>query len=220
MLSDPLDTATTDPAAQQAYRQLERLIVTLELAPGTRITEGHLIARLGLGRTPVREAIQRLAWEGFFDIRPRAGITVAPLHPSDWLRVIDARRGVEIVLAASAARLMTESHAPVLQAAGETMQKAVAAQDVQAFMRADKAMDEAVALVADNPFAARLAGPLQTHSRRFWFRFQATSGLKEAGARHLDLLAAIAARDEERARTKAEDLMGMLRAHARTAATR
>ena len=53
-----------EPAAIRAYRELERLIVTLELAPGSVATESMLIARLALGRTPVREAIQRLAWEG------------------------------------------------------------------------------------------------------------------------------------------------------------
>ena len=57
------------------------------------------------GRDSAREAIQRLAWEGLLEVRPRAGIAVAALHAGDWLRVIDARRGVEIVLARSAARV-------------------------------------------------------------------------------------------------------------------
>ena len=53
-----------EPAAQRAYRALERMIVTLDLSPGGTTTEGALIERLALGRTPVREAIQRLAWDG------------------------------------------------------------------------------------------------------------------------------------------------------------
>ncbi|TIW86763.1 MAG: GntR family transcriptional regulator, partial [Mesorhizobium sp.] len=89
----------SEPAATRAYHVLEHMIVTLELAPASFVTEGALIERLGLGRTPVREAIQRLAWEGLLDVRPRAGIAIAPLHPGDWLRVLDARRGVEVVLA-------------------------------------------------------------------------------------------------------------------------
>ena len=87
--------------------RLEHLIVTLQLAPDSTATEGALIERVGLGRTPVREAIQRLAWEGLLDVRPRSGIVIAPLRPDDWLRVIDARRGVEVVLARSAARFVT-----------------------------------------------------------------------------------------------------------------
>src|SRR5690554_240179 len=92
-----------EPVAAKAYRILERMIVTLELAPGSVVTEGALIARLGLGRTPVREATQRLAWEGLMEVRPRAGLAIAPLNPGDWLRVIEARAGVEAVLARSAA---------------------------------------------------------------------------------------------------------------------
>ena len=93
-------------ASAKAYLGLERLIVTLELAPGAVVTERVLIERLSLGRTPVREAIQRLTWEGLLEVRPRAGIVVAPLNAGDWLRVIDARRGVEAILARSAARFL------------------------------------------------------------------------------------------------------------------
>src|SRR3569623_1899931 len=97
----------SEPSATKAYRDLENMIGTLELAPASFGTEGSLIERLALGRTPVREAIQRLAWEGLLDVRPRAGIAIAPLHPGDWLRVLAARRGVEVVLARSAARYVT-----------------------------------------------------------------------------------------------------------------
>ena len=96
-----------EPAATRAYHALERMIVTLDLLPGSVVTEGALIDRLGFGRTPVREAIQRLAWEGLIEIRPRAGLAIAPLHPGDWVRVIDARRSLELLLARSAARFVT-----------------------------------------------------------------------------------------------------------------
>ena len=59
------------------------MIVTLELAPGAIVTEGALTS-VGMGRTPVREAMQRLAWEGLMEIRPRSGIAIAALTPRDW----------------------------------------------------------------------------------------------------------------------------------------
>ena len=130
-----VNTSISEPAAAKAYRALERMIVTLELAPGSVATEGALIERLGLGRTPVREAIQRLAWEGLLEVRPRAGLAIAPLHPGDWLRVIDARRGVEIVLARSAARFVTREAAARFHDAALAMQKAVVAGDVIALPR-------------------------------------------------------------------------------------
>lgn len=221
--SEPListETASPEPAATKAYRALEHMIVTLELAPSSFVTEGALIERLSLGRTPVREAIQRLAWEGLLDIRPRAGIAIAPLHPGDWLRVLDARRGVEVVLARSAARFVTREAADLFHEAALAMQKAVISGNVLAFIQADKALDEALALAADNPFAARLAAPLQTHSRRFWFRYKADTGLAESAEHHVALIRSILDGDEEAAAKDAKRLMALLRGHAEVAATR
>jgi DNA-binding GntR family transcriptional regulator len=204
----------------RAYHALERMIVTLELAPGSIATEGGLIERLGLGRTPVREAIQRLAWEGLVEIRPRAGLAIAPLHPGDWVRVIDARWGVEIVLARSAARYVTREAADRFHNAALGMRQAVMADDVLAFLAADKALDEALALAAENPFAARVAAPLQTHSRRFWFRYRASTGLAEAAGQHVALIRSIIAGDEAGAEDQAARLMALLRDHAEAAARR
>ncbi|WP_181171247.1 GntR family transcriptional regulator [Mesorhizobium sp. B2-5-9] len=210
----------SEPAATKAYRVLENMIVTLELAPANFVTEGSLIERLALGRTPVREAIQRLAWEGLLDVRPRAGIAIAPLHAGDWLRVLDARRGVEVVLARSAARFVTREAADLFHEAALAMQKAVISGNVLAFIQADKALDEALALAADNPFAARLAAPLQTHSRRFWFRYKADTGLAESAEHHVALIRSILDGDEEGAAKDAKKLMALLRGHAEVAATR
>lgn len=213
-------SATFEPVATRAYRVLEHMIVTLELAPSSFVTEGALIERLGFGRTPVREAIQRLAWEGLLDVRPRAGIAVAPLHPGDWLRVIDARRGIEVVLARSAARFVTREAADLFHEAALAMQKAVISGNVLSFIQADKQLDEALAIAADNPFAARVAAPLQTHSRRFWFRYKADTGLAESAEHHVALIRSILDGDEEAAAKDAKKLMALLRHHAEAAATR
>lgn len=212
--------AAFEPASARAYHALERMIVTLELAPGSVMTEGALIERLGLGRTPVREAVQRLAWEGLFDIRPRAGLSVAPLHAADWLKVLDARRGVEAVLARSAARFITRDTASKFQAAALAMQAAVEDDDVVAYLEADKTLDEAMAAAADNIYAARTAAPLQTHSRRFWFRYRADASLSESAAHHVDIIRAVLDRDEEAAGLEAERLIALLRVYAETAARR
>jgi DNA-binding GntR family transcriptional regulator len=213
-------SGAAEPAAAKAYRTLERMIVTLELAPGTVTTEAMLIERTGLGRTPVREGVQRLAWEGMVDIRPRAGIVIAPLHPGDWLKVLDTRRGVEAVLARSAARFLTRESTALFQSAALAMHEAVVRDDVVGFLAADKALDEAMAAAADNEFAARLAAPLQTHSRRFWFRYQGQSGLAESAAHHVGIIQAVLDRDEEASAREAERLVALLRLHAEAAARR
>lgn len=199
------------PAARQAYLALERLIVTLELVPGSFVTEGALIDRLGLGRTPVREAIQRLAWEGLIEVRPRMGLAIAPLEAADWPRILDVRRGAEIILARSAARLVNEESAKLFHASAIAMHDAVLAGDVIAFLEADKALDEALAVVTDNPYAARLAAPLQTHSRRFWFRFQKQTALADSASAHVGVIQAVLEMDEEAAGREADRLIALLR---------
>jgi len=215
--SDDLDQ---QPASARAYRALERMIVILELAPGSTTTEGALIERLQLGRTPVREAIQRLAWEGLLEIRPRAGIAVAPLHPGDWIRVVEAREGVEVAMARAAARHATQEAAGQFAEAAHAMQRAVVSGNVIAFMEADKSLDEAMALAADNPFANRLAAPLQAHSRRFWFRYKADTGLAVAAEHHVAVIRAVLDGDEDGAAMQAARLMSLLRSHAEAAARR
>lgn len=209
---------TTESATARAYRALERLIVTLELAPGSVTTERALIERIGLGRTPIREAIQRLSWEGLMEIRPRAGLAIAPLHAGDWLRVLDARHGVEIVMARAAARYVSREAADLFHGSALAMQKAVVAADVYAFLDADKAWDEAMAAACDNRFAVRLAGPLQTHSRRFWFRFRRGSGLAESAEHHVSIIQAVLDGNERSAIEETARLMALLRMHAEEAA--
>lgn len=206
-----------EPASVAAYRALERMIVMLELAPGSLTTEGELIERTGLGRTPVREAIQRLAWEDLIEIRPRAGLAVAPLEPADWIRVLDARQGLETALARSAARNVTPRAAQQFGAAAFAMQEAVAGSDVTAYLKADKMLDEAMAAAADNRFAARLVAPLQTHSRRFWYRYRREDGLAEAAEHHVAVLRAVLDRNEDAAGEETARLVALLRLHAREA---
>ena len=209
-----------EPAAARAYRVLERMIVTLELPPSSVTTEKTLIERLDMGRTPVREALQRLAWEGLIEVRPRSGLAVAPLNASDWMMVVDARRGVEKVLARSAARHMSAQTAEKLREASSAMKRAVVAGNVIAFLEADKGLDEAMAEAADNVFAARVAAPLQTHSRRFWYRYQSDTGLAQSSDHHVALISAMLAGDEDTASKEAGRLMDMLEKLAARAARR
>lgn len=203
-------------AATRAYHALERLIVTLELPPGSITTEGALIERLGLGRTPVREAIQRLAWEGLLAVKPRTGVEIAALDPADWPRVLEARRGPEIILASSAARLVNPESAERFQNAAFNMHDAVLGHDLMGFLEADKALDDALAEVTDNLFAARLAAPLQAHSRRFWYRYRTPNGLAESAAGHVAVIQAILAHDARAAGDEAARLIDLLMRHAQT----
>lgn len=200
----------SESLAGQAYLMLERDIVTLRLAPRQLLTEAFLIERFGMGRTPVREAVQRLAWEGLMEIRPRAGVAVAALDPADFAKVLEARRGVELVLAKSAARYASSADDEAFAFVGNQMREAEKKGDVDLFLDADKAFDTVLAGAAANPYAARLAAPLQTHSRRFWFRLKRPDSLKLAAERHVALIEAIMARDEAAAVVAADGLIAHL----------
>ncbi len=217
-----LDLAPEDnqPLTAQAYLALERMIVMLELDPGASYTEAAILSRLAFGRTPVREALQRLEWEGLVEIRPRAGIAIAPLNAADWVKVTETRFGPERLLVRSAAQGSGTNAHVALREAGTAMQKALVSENTMMFLRADKAFDTALAAASDNPFAARLAAPLQTHSRRFWYRYQSDTGLTQAAERHLAVVNAILARDPHAGETAMDSLLTMVLRQARTAASR
>ena len=143
---------------------------------------------------------------------------MAPLHAGDWLKVVDARRGAELVLARSAARFVTHEAAALFRDAALMMQKAVITGNVIAFLEADKSLDTAMARAAENAFASRLVAPLQTHSRRFWFRYQADTGLAEAANGHLAVIKAVTDGDGDGAEQATGRLMDLLRANAEEAA--
>eukprot|EP00903_Cladosiphon_okamuranus_P002258 g2256.t1 len=200
----------------QAYLRLEEEIVTLRLKPGEAVTEAGLTKRLGLGRTPIREAIQRLSWEGLFAIRPRLGIIVAEMNPSDFLKVLEARHGLERLVAGLAARLASKEERRTLEACAEDLREAAARSDVEEYLRHDKAFDDVVAEAACNPFATKALAPLQTQSRRFWYRHFGEEDLNPAAWSHLEVMRAVAAGDERAASEHADNLMLYLRRQATT----
>ena len=84
--------AAADTLTEQAYRLIEEQIVTLNLKPGDVLSEQLLSATLKIGRTPIREALQRLAREGLVTILPRKGILVADVNPRSQLLLLEVRR--------------------------------------------------------------------------------------------------------------------------------
>lgn len=93
-----------DLLADRAYTQLSTAILRNELPPGTSLSVPELARRLGISRSPVREAVQRLIWDGLADYRGRRGTVVVDIDLSDFLRLLEVRE----VLEALAARLAAE----------------------------------------------------------------------------------------------------------------
>src|SRR5262245_38494293 len=97
------DPARSETLTEQAYNRLEEMIVKLKLAPGAILSEQALSAELGIGRTPIREALQRLAREGLVLVLPRKAILVTDTDPRKQLLVLEVRRELERLLARAGA---------------------------------------------------------------------------------------------------------------------
>jgi len=126
---------------ERAYNRLEEMIVTLNLAPGAVLSEPALSAALGIGRTPIREALQRLSHEGLVRVLPRKAIIVTDTDPRRQLLVLEVRRELERLLARASAERATELERRRFQAIAEGMEGAARTSDDLAFMRLDRELN-------------------------------------------------------------------------------
>ncbi len=160
----------------EAYVQIEERIVTLQLAPGALVTETALVEVVGLGRTPVREAVQRLAREGLVVISPRKGMRVSESDPGQQLLVLEVRRELEQLLARLAAERSTEAERQAFRAIADGMDGAAQVADEMVFMRHDRELNVLLSIAAHNDYAAGAIRLINGHSRRFWFQHHKERG--------------------------------------------
>src|SRR3954453_11784291 len=123
---------------EKAYRLIEELIVTLQIAPGTVVSEASLSERLAIGRTPIREALQRLARERLVVVLPRRGIMVSEINVRTQLRLLEVRRELERLIARSAARRATDEERREFEQVAARFQQSARVNDDVAFMRTDR----------------------------------------------------------------------------------
>ena len=183
--------------SDQAYQILEELIVTMELEPGSVVSESGLVEKLRLGRTPVREALQRLATENLVEVMPRRGIRITEINIKQQLRLLEARREVEgLIVRLSTVR---SNHAVRLQFGdlAVAMLSAADNDDYSDFLALDREMNELLADASDNEFCANMLQQLHGLSRRFWHKHHLQlNDLKQVANLHAATAQAIADNDE------------------------
>lgn len=200
--------AAAEPLAERAYRVLEEEIVTLALPPGEAVSEALLSDRLGIGRTPVREALQRLARERLVRILPRRGIVVAAVDPHEQLRLLEVRREIERLMARAAAKRAGPDQRARLRAVADGMERAAADGDETAFLRFDRELNLLVIEATRNEFAAAAMSLMHGLSRRFWFiHWRRSADLPEAARVHAALARAIAEGGPESAAAASDRLL-------------
>ena len=203
--------------ADKAYEVLEEMIVTLKLPPGKVFSESEISDAIEIGRTPMREALQRLAADRLVTTIPRKGVMVTDVNIAEHLALLETRRVLERLLATKAARRSRPEHSEELRNCASAMQKAAEEVRISDFMRLDREFDDIIARAARNVFAAKAAEPLRAHCRRFWYLYQANRDLTRSAGVHVDLMMAIADKNEEKAGACSDLLMDYLDEFTRSA---
>ena len=181
--------------ADKAYHEIRGLIVSLELAPGAVIDERELIERLEIGRTPVREALRRLAQERLVEVYPRRGMFVTGVDVRELARISEVREMLEPEAARLAAERATDADRAELDALVEELDRGGSE-----LMELDERIHRAVYRAAHNDLLEATLEQYYVLALRIWsIALDRAHELEEAVEAHRALLEAIQAGDGERA---------------------
>lgn len=185
--------------SDKAYHLIRQRIITLELPPTSAIDEQALMEELRLGRTPIREALQRLAAENLVSIIPRRGMFVAEISLTDLQQVFELRMMLEGFCARLAAQRVSERQLADMERLIQELEH-VPGGDRKALMSIDEQYHELLYEAADNEFLADSLRRLHALSFRIWHLvLDRLDSVREAMEQHIEITKALRARDEERA---------------------
>ena len=206
-----MDIAPAQSLTDRAYADLEEMIVTLKLAPGAAVSEQELASRLGIGRTPIREALQRLARERLVAILPRRGILVSEINATRQMRLLEVRRELERLIARSAARRATQEERTQFRELAARFEKSAKVNDDVTFMRTDRDFNLLCSSASHNEFAAGAMTLMHSLSRRFWYiHYKQAADMPLTAKLHADIARAIADGDETRAAKASDKLLDVI----------
>ncbi|MEO3802730.1 GntR family transcriptional regulator [Nonomuraea sp. B1E8] len=194
-------------AAHQTLRdevtaELRRRILSGELAQGERLVEDRLAAALGVSRNPVRESIRVLAAEGFIEVVPRLGATVARLSAEEGEELFDVRMAIEGLAARLAARKRDPAAAERLRQVLEQSREAVEAGRLEQVADLNTAFHLAVGEAAGNSYLSLMMKPMLQRAQWVFSQTAAARG-PHSWSEHVSLYEAIAAGDEDEAQARA-----------------
>jgi DNA-binding GntR family transcriptional regulator len=193
--------ASRELLADRAYDELRDRLVTLRIAPGAPIDEDEIGAELGMGRTPVREAIKRLALENLVTVFPRRGTFASEINITDLAFVSDVRSQLEAHAAWRAAQRMTPRLRQELEALLDELAESRGGDDQTALMSLDTRIHRFIYRCSGNPYLEETLGRYLNLSLRIWYLvIERLPHLFARVHEHEELLRAIGAGEAERAR--------------------
>jgi DNA-binding GntR family transcriptional regulator len=187
--------------ADRAYVQLRDRIVTLRILPGAPIDEDSVGQELQMGRTPVREAIKRLALENLVAVFPRRGTFASEINITDLAHISDVRAQLEGHAAYRAAQRLTDAQRDELTEMLDELAHSQGSDDVEALMALDARVHRFIYRCADNPYMEETLGRYFNLSLRIWHLvLDRLPHLFTRVHEHEDVLRAIAAGEAVKAR--------------------
>ncbi len=194
------EAADARSLSERAYYAIRELIITLELPPGSVVSERELMQQLELGRTPVREALRRLAWEGLVEVYPRRGMFVSTVEVRDLAGLSEVRTALEPVAARLASERATSEDHDVTTRLLDELARAADEHDERTLIELDQRIHRHVYRCTHNPFLEETLVSHYLLTLRIWFlALDRVAHLGEAVHEHRLLLEAIRDGDGEAA---------------------
>jgi DNA-binding GntR family transcriptional regulator len=194
------EAAAARSLADQAYFRIRELIVSLELPPGAPISEPELMERLGLGRTPVREALRALARERLVEVYPRRGMFVSGVDVGDLAGLSEVRATLESDAARLAAERATEADRVTIAALLAELNGAGGTLGERTLIDLDQRIHRHIYRCTHNPFLEATLDAYYVLTLRIWFlALDRVARLEDAVGEHRELLEAIRDGDPDRA---------------------
>jgi DNA-binding GntR family transcriptional regulator len=201
-----VQSAPNGPASLAAYRRLKRSIVTTEIAPGTVLVESALMERFEVGRTPMREALHRLAIDGLVVIFPRRGVLVAQLGLGEIRQLFEARIAVEAETTRLAAERITPAEQLVLEKINREIHATEDHQSFDKFLEFDQQLHREIVRLAQNKFLTEAADRILTLNEWLWHVHMTRHGVVASDfTSHNEIVAAIVRGDAAAARQSMVD---------------
>lgn len=192
--------------SDEAYNQIRTMIVSLELEPGSLINEGELMASLGFGRTPIREALRALASEKLVDVYPRRGMFVASVDVQNLSSISEVRAVLEIKAASLAAQRSTPEDREVTVALIDEIDAIDGDPDMKKLIQLDQRIHRHIYRCTHNSFLESSLEQYYGHALRIWFlALDRVEDLSEAVIEHRALLIAIRDNDAQGAAKAMQD---------------
>jgi DNA-binding GntR family transcriptional regulator len=195
------EAASARSLADRAYYRIRELIVSLELPPGSPISERELMERLGLGRTPVREALRALARERLVDVYPRRGMFVSGVDVGDLAGLSEVRAALESHAARLAAERATKEDRAAITVLLDELNGAGGELGERTLIDLDQRIHRHIYRCTHNAFLEATLDAYYMLTLRIWFlALDRVARLEDAVGEHRELLEAIRDGEPERAR--------------------